>query len=101
VVRVVAGSARLTRIFEGTPTTLVTDGRYDERALHREGLRREDLDVTLRRQGANSVEDVHQAVLAPGGAVVVTLRDGEQPASRTDLARVEAKLDRLLSSQGA
>ena len=101
VVRVVAGSSRLTRLFEGTPTTLVSDGNYDTHALRREGLRREDLDVALRRQGANSVDDVDEAVLAPGGSVVVTLKDGEQPASRADLARVEAKLDQLLSSRGA
>src|SRR5689334_12109007 len=40
VVRLVAGSERLTRIFEGTPTTLVSDGSYDKTALRREGLRR-------------------------------------------------------------
>lgn len=99
VVRVVASSAGLTRLFEGTPTVLVEDGSYDKAALRREGLRREDLDVALRRQGANSVDDVAEATLAAGGAVVVTLKDGEQPASRTDLARLEAKLDQLLAQR--
>ena len=100
VVRVVASNERLTRLFEGTPTVLVEDGNYDRAALRREGLRREDLDVALRRQGANSVDDVAEATLAPGGAVVITLKDGEQPASRADVLRIEAKLDALLAQRG-
>lgn len=99
VVRIVAANAKLTRVFEGTETVLVRDGEYDTKALRREGLRREDLDVALRRQGANEVADVKVAALAPGGSIVVTLKDGEQPATRADLARVEAKLDALLAQR--
>lgn len=43
VVRVVAGSARLSRVFEGSETVLVRDGRFDQGALRREGLREGDL----------------------------------------------------------
>ena len=99
VVRVVARSSWLTRVFEGSASVLVSEGRYDTAALRRQGLRKEDLEVALRRQGANTVTDVAEATLAPGGAVVVTLKDDQQPASRADVARLEAKLDALLAGR--
>src|SRR3954471_22186479 len=53
VVRASATNAGVARLFEGTETVLVEDGRYDDRALRREGLRRADLDAALKRQGAS------------------------------------------------
>jgi len=96
-VRVVGRSSRLVRLFEGSPTVLVKDGQFQERALRREGLRRGDLERALRSQGADSVVEVQRATLAPGGAVVVELRDSEQNASRGDLAALRHHLDALLA----
>jgi uncharacterized membrane protein YcaP (DUF421 family) len=96
-VRVVGRSSRLVRLFEGSPTVLIKDGQFQERALRREGLRRGDLERALRSQGADSVVEVQRATLAPGGAVVVELRDSEQNASRGDLAALRHHLDALLA----
>ncbi|MGZ4446392.1 MAG: DUF421 domain-containing protein [Nocardioides sp.] len=97
VVRV-AGVNHWTRtIFEGTPTTLAHEGRWDEEALHREGLRRADVDAAIRRQNATSVDQTESVVLEAGGALVVTMSAPYQPATRADLDRLEAKLDRLLT----
>src|SRR3954451_8575111 len=71
VVRASATNAQLARLFEGTETVVVEDGRYDEHALRHEGLRRADLDAALKRQGANDVSEVARAALGTGGAVVV------------------------------
>src|SRR3954469_23606801 len=68
IVRTSNRSPRLTALFEGTPTVLVNDGKYIERALQHEGLRRADVDLALRRQGASDVSDVESAVLEPGGS---------------------------------
>jgi uncharacterized membrane protein YcaP (DUF421 family) len=91
------GGGAAVRILEGTATTLVRDGAMDEEALARLGLLAADVEVALRRQGAPSVGDVQEAVLEPGGSIVMTLRPGAGPATAADVARVEAKLDRLLS----
>jgi uncharacterized membrane protein YcaP (DUF421 family) len=86
VVRAAGRSAKATAIFEGTPTILVKDGKYDERALQREGLRKADVALAIRRQGATDVNKVHEAVLAPGGSIIVTMRPEAQPATRQDIA---------------
>src|SRR6266487_3321807 len=52
VVRGVARAPRLGRWFEGSATVLVRDGRIDEAALRREGLRRSDVLAAVRRQSA-------------------------------------------------
>src|ERR1700759_2903408 len=55
-VRVVNRRPGLTRLFEGTPTTLVKDGPVVAR-LERLGLRRADVVAALRRQGADSIDE--------------------------------------------
>ena len=96
-VRVVGRSSALVRLFEGTPTVLVADGRFQERAMRREGLRTGDLERAMRSQGADGVHEVKRATLTPGGAVVVELRDSEQNASTGDLAALRRHLDARLS----
>jgi uncharacterized membrane protein YcaP (DUF421 family) len=97
VVRVVRRSEKLVRLFEGTPTVLVRDGQLDRRALNRLGLREEDVVQAVRHQGANDIEEVREAVLEPGGAIVVVLKDDEENATKADVLRLEAKLDALLT----
>jgi uncharacterized membrane protein YcaP (DUF421 family) len=95
VVRLAVTSRFGSRVFEGTDSVLVDDGRYLTSTLHREGLREADLDVALRRQGANDVTEVEKATLAPGGSVVVTLKAEAQPATKADVAAIAAALNRL------
>jgi uncharacterized membrane protein YcaP (DUF421 family) len=73
-VRVVNLRPRLTTLFEGTPTTLVKDGKVVA-DVHRLGLRRADVVAALRRQGASSIRKVKRASLEPGGAIVVDLKE--------------------------
>lgn len=95
VVRVVARSSRLTSVFEGTPTTLVDNGRYVPRALQREGLRAGDVSTALRAQNADEVREVERAVLEPGGALVVTLFPERRNADQGDLDALHRRLDEL------
>ncbi len=97
VVRVARRSDPVDRLLEGTATTLAADGTIDHDALVRLGLREADVVLALRKQGAMSLEDVERAVLEPGGSILLTLRDGAETATRADVARLEAKLDRLLA----
>lgn len=95
--RIVGTSPALVRAVEGSPVTLVSDGRYLDRALRREGIRRTDLDRALHLQGANGVEEVDRAMLNPGGTIVVELRRADQSASRGDVEELRAHLDRALA----
>jgi uncharacterized membrane protein YcaP (DUF421 family) len=95
VVRIVARSDRLTSVFEGTPTTLVKNGRYIPRALEREGLRAGDVTTALRSQSADEVAEVERAVLEPGGALVVSLFPERRNANRGDVDALYRRLDEL------
>jgi uncharacterized membrane protein YcaP (DUF421 family) len=96
-VRLARRSNRVSRLLEGTPTTLAWDGEWDQKALAKEGLRQADVDAALRRQNANTVHDTQRVSIEPGGAIIASLREDLQSATRADVARLEAKLDALLS----
>jgi len=98
IARLVLRNDAAVRLVEGTETTLVRDGLLDTAALTRLGLRKDDVLLALRQQGALRVEDVEQAVLAPGGSIVLSLRPAKGPATGEDIARLEAKVDRLLAA---
>jgi uncharacterized membrane protein YcaP (DUF421 family) len=69
----------------------------DHVAVKRLGLREEDVTQALRHQGANDVDEVREAVLEPGGSIVVVLKEDEENATKADIRRLEKKLDALLA----
>ena len=97
IVRLVRRNAVAVRLFEGTPTVLVHEGQLDHEAIRHVGLREDDVVQALRHQGANDAEEVQEAVLEPGGSIVVTLMEQEENATKADVRRLEAKLDALLA----
>jgi len=97
VVRLVRRNELGVKLFEGSPTVLVRDGRLDDAMIRSLGLRPDDVVQAVRHQGANDVEEVATAVLEPGGSIVVTLKDEEENATKGDISRLEAKLDALLA----
>jgi uncharacterized membrane protein YcaP (DUF421 family) len=101
VVRAARSDERVTKVVEGTPTVLARNGVWDEAALRREGLRRADAEVALRRQNTNGVGETDEVTIEPGGAIIASVRDGYQPATQGDIARLEAKLEQLLARGGA
>lgn len=100
VVRTVRRNKISDQLFEGKPTDLVSRGEVDDMALKRLALRRGDLLVAVHKQGAVGLGDVEKATLHPGGAIVVELKPGSQSSTEADVARLEAKLDRLLAASG-
>ena len=95
LVRLGTSSDLAERIFEGSPVTLAHDGKYDEGALRRLGLRARDVNSALRAQGAMGVGDVAEAELSPAGTLGVELKDDAQPATRADVLQLLARLDAL------
>jgi uncharacterized membrane protein YcaP (DUF421 family) len=82
------------RLVEGTETVLVEHGRIVEAHLRQERITKEELQVAIQRQNANDVSEVERAVLAPGGAIVITLRADKEQLSLDDVNR---KLDEVLA----
>lgn len=82
-VRVVNRRPKLTAFFEGTPTTLVQDGKVVS-SLHRLGLRASDVAAAVRRQGAASIGEIEKASLEPGGTIVVDLKPDAQDVTVAD-----------------
>lgn len=85
-------------LLEGTTTVLARAGAWVPEALRKEGVRTSDLEGALRRQNAYKIEDVAALKLEPGGTIVVDLKPELENATKEDVARLEAKLDRLLSA---
>lgn len=63
---------------EGSPTTLIRDGRVDEAALKRECLTPEELFSVLNKNGFNNPAEVEICILEPNGTFYVK---GKQPTS--------------------
>jgi len=95
IVRASVANSAVARLFEGTETVIVEDGRYDDRALRREGLRRADVDAALKHQGAGDVSQVQEATLGTGGAVVVQLKTQSAPATKADVEAVAESVRRI------
>lgn len=95
-VRLINRTPRLTTIFEGTPTRLVEDGRIVA-DVHRLGLRRSDVAAAIRRQGAASVDEVKEAMLEPGGTIVVNLKEDAQDLTVSDFRAGEADQAALIN----
>ena len=88
-------SDRFARIFDGRDTPVIVNGRVDERAVRRLGLRRHDLDHAVRLQNGDDIGQVESGVFDPGGQLILSLKDSAQGATKHDLARVEARLARI------
>jgi uncharacterized membrane protein YcaP (DUF421 family) len=97
-VHVVRPRRGVASLLEGTTTVLAYAGAWVPEALRKEGVRTSDLEGALRRQNAYKVEDVAALKLEPGGTIVVDLKPELENATKADVERLEAKLDRLLSA---
>src|SRR6266540_2120620 len=88
------------RVFEGEEIPLVKNGRFVDRSLRKEGLRRADVEAALRAQNAGGAMDVAEATLSPGGSIVVWLKPEQMNATRADLAAIGARLDAIERALG-
>lgn len=64
-------SDRLSRIFEGRPQIVVTDGRIDKEKLRKQGIGEAELYLKLRDKGVMDLAEVRFAVLEPNGVLSV------------------------------
>jgi len=93
--RWLAASPRATRVLEGAPTTVIEDGRFVPRALRRLSLRPENLEHAVRMQNGDGISEVGTGRVEPTGQLVLTLKPGEQSATRGDIIQLHARLDAI------
>ncbi len=76
----------LKRIFDGTPSVLVSGGKIDQRELKRMRISVEELLSAFRLKGVGSPDDVYCAVLEQNGQLSVILKETKSPPTADDLS---------------
>ena len=69
VVRFLYDHRKLEQIVEGSSDLLIENGQLDERKLKRELITKEELAAAARKQGFDTLSDVKQCILEPGGTL--------------------------------
>lgn len=95
VTRWLARDPRAARWLEGTPTTVVRDGKLVPGALRELALRPSELEHAIRMQNGDNVSDVARARLEPDGQLLVTLKAAEQSATRADVEELRQRLESI------
>jgi len=69
VVRFLYDHRKIDQLVEGRADVLIEDGKVDEYKLKRELITKEELAAAARKQGFDSLSEVRQCVLEPGGTL--------------------------------
>jgi uncharacterized membrane protein YcaP (DUF421 family) len=95
VVRFLFKHRRLDQIIEGEPAVLLKNGKVNNKELAKELITKAELLVIARRQGFDTLDDVEEIILEPGGAFVMKAK------KPTHDQHVDSKLDQLLQEVAA
>jgi len=76
VVRFLFRHRNLNQMIEGQPSVLMRNGQLQKRELARQLMTRSELEVVVRRQGFDGIDNVEEVVLEPGGAFVIKGKRG-------------------------
>jgi uncharacterized membrane protein YcaP (DUF421 family) len=90
VVRFLYGHRKLDQLVEGRADVLIEDGKVKTHNLKRELITIAQLEAAARKQGFDSIQDVQQCSLEPGGTISFI---GKKPG--TDEFRHRELLDRM------
>ena len=90
VVRFLYGHRKLDQLVEGRSDVLIEDGKVRTGSLKRELITIAQLEAAARKQGFESIHEVQQCVLEPGGTITFI---GEKPG--TDESRHRELMDRM------
>src|SRR6202035_4738325 len=92
VVRFLYDHRKLEQIVEGSPDVLIEDGKVHEHKLKRELITKEELAAAARKQGFDSLSEVRQCVLEPGGTLTFVAKkpDTEDIRHKEILQKFEA-----------
>ena len=74
VVRFLYDHRKLEQIVEGSPDVLIENGKIYEHKLKKELITKQELAAAARKQGFDSLSEVRECVLEPGGTLSFTAR---------------------------
>jgi len=74
VVRFLYDHRKIEQLVEGSADVLIENGKVHEHKLKRELITKEELAAAARKQGFDSLSEVQQCVLEPGGTLSFTAR---------------------------
>jgi len=72
----------LRRAVEGTPTLLISDGKFVTEHLRREGLEEDEVLMAIREHGVAELKDVRMAVLEVDGSISIVPADAKTMRTR-------------------
>lgn len=90
--RAARSNGRVRWLLEGTGTDVIKRGEIDDFAMLRLGMTRQELQTSLREQGADNESEVETASMEPGGSLVVDLKPGARAASSAELQAAVAEI---------
>ncbi|MDT4996809.1 MAG: hypothetical protein QOD45_877 [Pseudonocardiales bacterium] len=85
-------NSTMSRLFDGTDTTVIQNGQVLEPAVRRIGLRRSEIDRAVHVQNGDDLDQVQTGRLSPDGQLILTLKPSEQGATKADVDRLAAQL---------
>jgi uncharacterized membrane protein YcaP (DUF421 family) len=103
VVRFLYGHRQLDQVVEGHADVLIEDGKVKTRHLKKELITMAQLVAAARKQGFDSLAEVQQCVLEPGGTIsFIGKKPGADEARHMELiTRLEKLTDEIISLRGA
>lgn len=85
----------MARLLDGKSTTVIRDGRIIDSAVRRLGIRGGELDHAVRTQHGDDVSEVEKGELDANGHLILSLKSGEQSATKADIAELRDQLTRV------
>jgi uncharacterized membrane protein YcaP (DUF421 family) len=83
------------RLLVGRGAPIITNGKVNERVIRRVGLEDEEVDDQIHIAGGDKPDDVKKMTLLPWGKFEVMLRHGSQGVTKSDIDRLDKKLERI------
>jgi uncharacterized membrane protein YcaP (DUF421 family) len=78
-------------LFEGKPTIIVRDGRFERSGMRSERMNEKDVMAHLRTEGIHDIREVHLAVVELDGTVSVLKHEWADPAQKADVDKDQAR----------
>jgi uncharacterized membrane protein YcaP (DUF421 family) len=102
VVRFLYGHQKLDQLVEGRADVLIDNGQIKEDRLKRELITVAQLEAAARKQGFESLSDVRQCILEPGGTLSFAAKkpDTEDLRHQELLTRLENLMQEVASHRG-
>lgn len=91
------------RLIEGSPITLIENGKIDEKALRREMMTEDDLEVIAHEEGLDKADEIEKLTLDPNGTFLVDAKGDIKDArfKREVLEKIDKLTEQLKNLQNS